>query len=131
MLMDGRLVALSEEERRLMRASATASKRNSEELPRSSLGWGASDSQPGTPVRAFPSVSAWSGSEKGASLGSPAHDDPPTQRSRSRCGSVVQACIYDATSVCPMSNSSRLAWAGLLCERLDGFGVTTEWDTVN
>ena len=89
MLMDGRLVALSEEERRLMRAAAATSKHDSEQLLRPSLGRATADSEPCTPMRGFPSLSAWSGSEKGASLGTPAHDDPPTQRSRSRCASVV------------------------------------------
>ncbi len=97
MLMDGRLVALPEEERRLMRAAAAAAKSaepgpqldaqrggagttRARRMPRATT-----DSQPPSPARGAPQVFAWPGPRKAASLDLPAGERPPIQQKQSRC----------------------------------------------
>ncbi len=104
MLMDGRLVALPEEERRLMRAAAAAAKSAERDLQldaqRGSAGTARArrmhratiDSQTPSPTRGAPRVSAWPRPRKANSLDLPARDRMLIQQSESRCTAVMSAC---------------------------------------
>ena len=100
MLMDGRLVALPEEERRLMRAAAAAAKsaepgpqldaqRGSAGTPRAMrMPRATTDSQPPSPARGAPQFFAWPDPRKAASLDLPAGERPLIQHKQSRCAEV-------------------------------------------
>ena len=123
MLMNGQLVALSEEDRRQMREGAAAAKRAEQEAALGALRHcegtsrarrlhrATADVQPGLPTRGFPSGLARSGQKTAASLGMPraVQQELPTQQSWSRCAPAMPDMVLS-----PLRRTALLPWVRYL-----------------